>query len=536
MYMDILVIGDINHPRATCVHWLDSFPNIEEFDLVIVAQNTLSQEMFDQIADRLKGIQSQILTVFKTGRPIWCIIERLMFPSPPKSSFKGIAPNAPTNYDWLFVHPIINEVNEGRSVTIVDRRFESFIEKVQKWKLEIDNIYGLEAQYGMLRPVIAEGLVLEPIALNKSGKMLGARMIGVDPDLYEGSGEVCLLPKPSEGDTHEAIETLINIAIETGSGKLLVPDYSLSAPVVKRVHSTKEMESKEYDAFICHASEDKKEVAEPLAKMLIAKDLKVWYDRFTLTVGDSLRQKIDDGLARSRYGVVILSPSFFKKDWPKRELDGLAAIENSEGRKVILPVWHDIDRDQVVKYSPTLAGRLASKTKEGLEVVLNDLLKVILEPRGNQPTRAVPRYEQRGSRSETVPASRMVPVSPFRLSTDLEKKLKVARGYTAAFAIHWEKDNPWIVMWYDPMMPGGLGAGTDLGGGQLDPADFLDIVELNPALRNYEFGLTGKPKSALIVIIEGTNTEAWVAPLKFVDSLMGIQESERIRKAIRALV
>jgi hypothetical protein len=132
-----------------------------------------------------------------------------------------------------------------------------------------------------------------------------------------------------------------------------------------------------WDVFICHASEDKKEVAEPLARMLTAEKLRVWYDKFTLTVGDSLRRKIDDGLANSRYGVVILSPSFFVKNWPQKELDGLAAREDSEGHKVILPIWHKVDQDYVVKYSPTLADRLASKTSDGLEVVLREVLEAV---------------------------------------------------------------------------------------------------------------------------------------------------------------
>jgi hypothetical protein len=72
---------------------------------------------------------------------------------------------------------------------------------------------------------------------------------------------------------------------------------------------------------------------------------------------------------------------FFKKNWPQRELDGLAAREDSEGRKVILPVWHNINRDYVLNYSPTLADRLASKTADGLEVVLKELLEVITEDR-----------------------------------------------------------------------------------------------------------------------------------------------------------
>lgn len=135
-----------------------------------------------------------------------------------------------------------------------------------------------------------------------------------------------------------------------------------------------------YDVFVCHASEDKREVAEPLTRLLMNKGLKVWYDEFTLKVGDSLRQKIDYGLAHSRYGIVILSQLFFKKNWPQRELDGLAAREDSEGHKVILPVWHRVDRDYVVKYSPTLAGRLASRSSDGLDIVLKELLDVIMEP------------------------------------------------------------------------------------------------------------------------------------------------------------
>ena len=140
------------------------------------------------------------------------------------------------------------------------------------------------------------------------------------------------------------------------------------------------------------------------------------------------------------------------------------------------------------------------------------------------------------SHFETNPqqAGRIVPVSSFNLSSDIERKLKIARGYTAAFAIHWAKDNPSIVMWYDPKMPTGLGP-TDLGGGEINPADFLDIIHLNPDLKRYEFGLTGKPKSALVVIVEGAETEAWVAPLRLVDSLMGV-DSNRVKKAIRDLV
>src|SRR5438105_3767934 len=97
-----------------------------------------------------------------------------------------------------------------------------------------------------------------------------------------------------------------------------------------------------WDVFISHASEDKATVAIPLAAALNRAGLRVWLDKQQLEVGDSLRQRIDSGLAKCRFGVVILSESFFKKHWPQKELDGLVAREEL-GLKVLLPVWHGLD-------------------------------------------------------------------------------------------------------------------------------------------------------------------------------------------------
>jgi len=128
---------------------------------------------------------------------------------------------------------------------------------------------------------------------------------------------------------------------------------------------------KEWDVFISHASEDKDFVL-PLAAALENSGLRVWLDKSELTVGDSLRRKIDEGLSRSRFGIVILSPHFFDKPWPEAELDGLVAKEIS-GIKVILPIWHKIDFHGVSDRSPMLAGRLAARTSDGLEKVVSDL-------------------------------------------------------------------------------------------------------------------------------------------------------------------
>jgi ankyrin repeat protein len=131
-----------------------------------------------------------------------------------------------------------------------------------------------------------------------------------------------------------------------------------------------------WDVFISHATEDKEHVARPLAAALTNAGLSVWYDEFTLTLGDSLSRSIDRGLADTRYGIVILSPAFFAKAWPQRELDGLTTREVSTG-KVILPVWHHVNRAQVERFSPILADRVAVSTDKGLEPVVQEIQRAI---------------------------------------------------------------------------------------------------------------------------------------------------------------
>ncbi len=137
-------------------------------------------------------------------------------------------------------------------------------------------------------------------------------------------------------------------------------------------------EEMDWDVFISHAWEDKESFARPLAKALEAKGLRVWFDEFTLRVGDKLRRSIDYGLANSRYGVVILSPHFFGKEWPQIELDGLVQRE-SAGEKVVLPVWHNISAEQIKKHSLPLADRIAVSSACGLEHVVSELLEVLLQ-------------------------------------------------------------------------------------------------------------------------------------------------------------
>ena len=140
--------------------------------------------------------------------------------------------------------------------------------------------------------------------------------------------------------------------------------------------STGSQPANAWKVFISHASEDKQSFAKPLADRLIMAGLSVWYDDYTLSIGDSLRQKIDEGLAKSEFGIVILSTAFFAKHWPQQELNGLA-VREQHGKKVILPVWHNISQDEVAQESPVLADRLGVSTALGMEHVVKRLLQAM---------------------------------------------------------------------------------------------------------------------------------------------------------------
>ena len=112
-------------------------------------------------------------------------------------------------------------------------------------------------------------------------------------------------------------------------------------------------------------------------KRFAPKERGVWYDEFSLRVGDSLRRSIELGLASSRFGVVILSEHFFKKEWPQKELDGLFVLEN-QGETRILPIWHKVSKDEVARYSPMLADKVALNTSlKSVDEIAEDLCELI---------------------------------------------------------------------------------------------------------------------------------------------------------------
>ncbi len=109
------------------------------------------------------------------------------------------------------------------------------------------------------------------------------------------------------------------------------------------------------DTFICHASEDKESIARPIHQALTEIGVYSWLDESEIRLGDSIRRKIDQGLANCRSSTVILSRPFFAKNWTQYEMDGLVERQ-MQGEIALFPIRHGITIDEVRGHSPSLAG------------------------------------------------------------------------------------------------------------------------------------------------------------------------------------
>lgn len=155
------------------------------------------------------------------------------------------------------------------------------------------------------------------------------------------------------------------------------PSLSSVPTLVRPFQNTEDGAVVEYDVFISHASEDKEAVVRPLANALVQHGLRVWYDEFELKIGDSLRRKIDKGLANSRFGIVVLSRDFIKKGWTNYELDGIISKAVS-GEQIMLPIWHEITKQEIIAYSPSLADKVARNTSSyTIDEIANEIAELI---------------------------------------------------------------------------------------------------------------------------------------------------------------
>lgn len=141
--------------------------------------------------------------------------------------------------------------------------------------------------------------------------------------------------------------------------------------IKKSPNQTTTMDKK--DLFISHASEDKDDFVRPLANLLKQYGLDVWYDEFELSIGKSLSRSIDKGITNSNFGLLVLSKSFFNKNWTEYELRSLNSFEIENG-DILLPIWKDVTVKEVRQFSPYLADKFALTTKDSIEDIA---LKII---------------------------------------------------------------------------------------------------------------------------------------------------------------
>lgn len=143
--------------------------------------------------------------------------------------------------------------------------------------------------------------------------------------------------------------------------------------MARQVRSASEASGTEFDLFVSYAGEDNDSIVRPLVEELQRRNLSVWYAGQQPTMGDSLSEKINDGLARARYGVLVLSPAFLEKNWPMFELHTLVAIAATVGRKKLLPVWHGVTHEELNKRVPTLAGLVGVPSSVGIQRLADEI-------------------------------------------------------------------------------------------------------------------------------------------------------------------
>jgi tetratricopeptide (TPR) repeat protein len=222
------------------------------------------------------------------------------------------------------------------------------------------------------------------LALCTLGKKIAAPKVGevyLDDPIRKLEEAINQKPEFSLGplECHrDDAQHLSNIDDLPDDAKTLVKNFiNLLEEEIKKIRSRSKsiglLPAKSCDFFISYASEDK-EFARSLYDALKKENKSVWFDEAEIKTGDSLRRKIDEGIRKCTYGIVILSPNFIRKRWPQNELDALMAKEGTTNKDVIFPVCYKLSGDELRGYSPLLAGRASMYVKS-----INEIPKIVSE-------------------------------------------------------------------------------------------------------------------------------------------------------------
>ena len=147
-------------------------------------------------------------------------------------------------------------------------------------------------------------------------------------------------------------------------------------PIRETVESRAAAQPDLRDVFLCHAWGDRKEAAKELNDLLVASGVKVWFSEKDLALGVPMMRAIDKGLAKSRIGLVLVTPAMLerlpKESVADKELSALLA-----GNQLI-PIMHNATYDDLRNVSPLLASRSGLDTAEdSMAVVAEKIAELV---------------------------------------------------------------------------------------------------------------------------------------------------------------
>lgn len=136
----------------------------------------------------------------------------------------------------------------------------------------------------------------------------------------------------------------------------------------------------EFDVFVSHANDNKQSFVDSLSAGLNRLGIKVWYDSSILDWGDDWKAKIKEGLEKSRFGIVVLSPQFIGREWTTKELIELLNRQNERHEKVVLPLLYNLTIDDMKAKYPDLAPIQARSIREDEDAkdVVIDFARILI--------------------------------------------------------------------------------------------------------------------------------------------------------------
>ena len=139
------------------------------------------------------------------------------------------------------------------------------------------------------------------------------------------------------------------------------------------------MKEEKYSIFVSHSSDDKVDYVDDLVEEIKSLGITVFYDTDVISWGDNLKEKIDTGLKNCELAVIVISPSYFGREWTEYEIQTLLKRQDAEKNKLIMPILYNTSKDDFVKHYPLLKDILFKYSKSQSKRKLAEELKKELD-------------------------------------------------------------------------------------------------------------------------------------------------------------